>query len=347
MTCDPRRLSYYRDGALSFEERYEVEDHVRECPECTAGLRGLMRLAQVVRSLPMEPVSPTLRQNVHQLVAEREQQRKQPVHLFSGLGRTLAPAAVAASIAVSALVVFRPGALELPSRPEPIAITAQAPVSQPAVQAPVSQPAAPSNVTVSAAGSAEATSNLPKTTPASGAARPSVHQPVVDNGAAGFPSRVANPTAAPEPIARFYNGSEQVRDLLGAPSPGSRTVTLLEQSFQGGLAIWRSDTREIYVLERGTNTWSVHPDTWRPGDRVAVDSAPPPGAMVPVAGFGTVWRSTPEMKSRLGWAVYEPRGSGGSIQTFEHGLIVWTPHGLIYVLSNDGRWRTYPDAMPL
>jgi hypothetical protein len=121
----------------------------------------------------------------------------------------------------------------------------------------------------------------------------------------------------------------------------------LEQSFQGGLAIRRGDTREIYVLQRDGNTWSAHPDTWRPGDRIAVDTPPPPGALVPAAGFGTVWRSTPEIKSRLGWAVYEPRGSGGSIQAFEHGLIVWTPHGLLYVLSNDGRWRTYPDATPL
>ena len=76
------------------------------------------------------------------------------------------------------------------------------------------------------------------------------------------------------------------------------------------------------------------------------DVAPPPGAMVPAGGFGAVWRA-PEVKSRLGWAVYEPRGSGGSIQSFERGVIVWTPHGLLYVLSDDGRWRTFPDASPL
>jgi hypothetical protein len=293
-----------------------------------------MRLAQVVRSLPMEPVSPTLRQDVRRLVAERQQRRRQRVQLISGLGRTLAPAAVAASIAVSALVVFRPGALELPTRPAPLAISGQAPVSQP-----VTQPYA-------AASAPEASAHLPKTTPASGASVPSAHQPVVDSGAGALPVKGINPARAPEPITRFYNANHQVRDLLGEASPGSRTVTLLEQSFQGGLAIWRGDTREIYVLQRDGNTWSVHPDTWRPGDRIAVDAAPPPGALVPAAGFGTVWRSTPEIKSRLGWAVYEPRGSGGSIQTFEHGLIVWTPHGLIYVLSNDGRWRTYPDATP-
>jgi hypothetical protein len=178
--------------------------------------------------------------------------------------------------------------------------------------------------------------------------KPSMHVPVIDAGNGSLPTKLAMPVAVPEAIARLYSNNTQVRSLLGDSLPGSRTVTLLEQSFQGGLAIWRSDTRQIYMLQREGQTWSAHADTWQPGQRVAVDATPPPpGAMVPAGGFGMVWRSTPEIKSRLGWAVYEPRGSGGSIQMFEHGLIVWTPHGLLYVLSNDGRWRTFPDASPL
>ena len=46
-------------------------------------------------------------------------------------------------------------------------------------------------------------------------------------------------------------------------------MTLLEQSFQGGLAIWRSDTREIYVLRRDGNTWTRHADTWSPDEKMA------------------------------------------------------------------------------
>lgn len=335
MTCDPRLISYYRDGALSLDERYEFEGHLRGCDECTAHLRGLMRLAQVVRSLPMEPVSPALRHDVRRLVADREQERRQPIRL-AGIGRALAPAAVAASIAVSALVVFRPGALDLANRPvtAPVAVTAPAPADPPSVQtaqAPAAAPAAPRT-----AGSSRG----------SLASKPPL-QAVSDSGAGNLPVSIVNPAVVPEPIARLYSTNQQVREQLGEASPGSKTVTLLEQSFQGGLAIWRSDTRQIYVLRRDGNTWSVHSDTWRPGDRIAVDSQPPPGAMVPAGGFGSVWRSTPEIKSRLGWAVYEPRGSGGTIQVFEHGLVVWTPHGLLYVLSDDGRWRTFPDASPL
>lgn len=336
MSCDPRRISYYRDGALSLDERYELECHMRGCDECSAHLRGLMRLAQVVRSLPMEPVAPTLRESVYRAVALREQERRRPVRL-GGIGRALAPAAVAASIAVSAIVVFRPGALDLANRPapDPIAVTAPAPADPPQVPA--------------AQGSAPAPAVAPRSAgnPASSLASKPPLQAVSATDSSSLPIKIVNPAVVPEPIARLYGNNQQVRDLLGEASPGSKTVTLLEQSFQGGLAIWRSDTREIYVLRRDGNTWSVHSDTWRPGDRITVDGAPPPGALVPAGGFGSVWRSTPEIKSRLGWAVYEPRGSGGSIQVFERGLVVWTPHGLLYVLSNDGRWRTFPDASPL
>jgi anti-sigma factor RsiW len=128
MSCDPRLLSYYRDGALSYEERYELERHLEVCTECTTTLRGLMRLAQVVRSLPMAEVSPSLRHELRQRIAAREERRRRPLPLGS-FGRALAPAAVAASVAVSALVIFRPGSLELPNKPLP-AITAQAPAAQ-------------------------------------------------------------------------------------------------------------------------------------------------------------------------------------------------------------------------
>lgn len=335
MTCDPRRLSYYRDGALSYEERFELEAHMRDCAQCVATLRRLMRLAQVVRSLPMEPASPSLRQDVRRLLAERQQERAVRRRSLAGIGKLVAPAAVAAAIAVSSIAMIRPAALPTPVSAVPSAALADAPTARPGVAQGGPTTSSPSGVQAAAGGS-------------SLVSKPALHLPVVDAGAGSLPTKLASPAQTPEAIARLYAGNSQVRKLLGESYPGSRTVTLLEQSFQGGLAIWRSDTRQIYVLQREGQTWSVHDDTWRPGDRIVAEpTPPPPGAMVPAGGFATVWRSTPEIKNRLGWAVYEPRGSGGSIQTYERGLIVWTPHGLLYVLSNDGRWRTFPDASPL
>lgn len=340
MICDPRRLSYYRDGALSYDERYELEAHMRDCAECAASLRALMRLAQVVRTLPMAAVSPTLRSDVQRLIVERQLEKKRARRPMAVIGRVVAPAAVAAAIALSSLVMFRAGDVEGPGGTAPAAALSDAPAAQPSIAAaPASVPQQPAVASSSQSSSSGAGTY---------ASKPPVHVPVMDAGVGNLPTKFVNPAVVPAPIARLHSNNSQVRSLLGESLPGSRTVTLLEQSFQGGLAIWRSDTRQIYVLQRDGQTWSAHADTWQAGQKVAADpTPPPPGAMVPAGGFGTVWRSTPEVKSRLGWAVYEPRGSGGSIQTFEKGLIVWTPHGLLYVLSDDGRWRTFPDASPL
>jgi len=323
MTCDPKLLSYYRDGALGLPERYEVECHLATCTTCTAELHGLMRLAQTIRSMRVEPVDPRLGQELRRLIADREHERRQRVPV-SSFGRLVAPVAVAASIAASLVLSFGPGGFD------PLGI--RAPAGAPAYVAVQAEPPSAPPVAVSR--------------PAAASNPPAVQPPIprTGNAVATLPAESNEPAPVPAPIARLYSSSRQVRDLLGQASPGSRTVTLLEQSFQGGLAIWRSDTREIYVLRRDGNSWSTHSDTWRPGDRISVDTPPPPGAMVPAGGFGSVWRSTPELQKRLGWAVYAPRGSGGLIQTFEHGLVVWTPNGFLYVLSNDGRWRTFPDA---
>jgi hypothetical protein len=311
MTCDPKLLSYYRDGALGLPQRYEVECHLATCASCTSELRGLMRLAQTIRSLRVEPVDPGLGTELRRKIAVRESERRRAP--LGGLGRVVAPVAVAASIAVSLVVSFGPGGFD------PLGTRVPAPVA-----ANIAVPANPSSA-----------ANV-------GVARPPI--PVTGNPVASLAPDATEVAPVPAPIARLYGSNRQVRDLLGQALPGSKTVTLLEQSFQGGLAIWRSDTREIYVLRRDGNAWSTHADTWHPGDKISVDTSPPPGAMVPAGSFGSVWVSTPDVKKRLGWAVYAPRGSGGLIQTFEHGIVVWTPNGLLYMLSSDGRWQTFPDA---
>lgn len=319
MTCDRRLLSAYRDGDLTPTQRREVDGHVQTCAECAAILRGYVRLAQTIRSTPAQPVPSTLRVGLRQRIAEREAAGRR-VGLLGGLVRAAAPTFAAAAVALTALVVLRPGAAGPPA-PAPVAV---APTSVPTAQTAVAQP-------VGAQSSA--------------AIRPATQ--VVGRG--GSSSAISlQLQGVPASIARLYEGNATLREQLGAPADGSKTVTLMEQSFQGGLAIRRGDSHQIYVLKRGSGgTWSVYTDSWRPGDSVTIDAVPPPGAMLPAGGFGNLWRTHPEIKARLGWAVYEPRGSGGAIQTFERGTIIWSPHGLLYVLSNDGTWKTYPDATPL
>jgi hypothetical protein len=327
MKCDPRLVSSYRDGELSPELRREVDEHLSGCDDCAALFRGHIRLAQAIRSMPYQPVPPSLAVELRQRIAERQASRA-GLGVFRGLGRAVAPAVATAAVALTVLVVFRPGAVEAPTK-APVVVAPVPVVNQPG-------PSRPS--VAQGPAQAPAVVTTPSIVPVSG--------DDMAPRAAGLASseRLA---AIPSSIGRLYQGSQALQAQLGTPAQGSKTVTLMEQSFQGGVALWRGDTREIYVLNRDGGTWAAYPDTWRPGDPVAVEATPPPGAMAPAGGFGALWKNSPEVKSRLGWAVFEPRGSGGAIQSFEHGMIVWSPHGLLYVLADDGTWKTYPDASPL
>ncbi|MCC6176827.1 MAG: zf-HC2 domain-containing protein [Chloroflexi bacterium] len=370
MTCDRRVLSYYRDCELSPEERYEVDRHLSECAECTSALRGNVRLAQTIRSLPVETPPPTLQRDVWRAIYEQELSRRHRTPL-GGLVRTFGPAVAAASLAVSVMVAFRPGAVEAPSQPivvAPAASESSARVA--AVNPSAGRPPAPANPSTdhpaapdpavrensAVAGdvkeiSVPAVTGNPVVTgrdALADAPSPPLKPPFQVSAASSDLLAPGSPTqserAVPGPIARLYNANAQVREMLGAAAPGSKTVTLLEQSFQGGLAIWRSDTRDIYVLRRQESRWTEYQSGVQAPGVSSLNLAPPPGALVPTGGFGTLWFTRPEVKARLGWAVYEPRGSGGTVQTFEHGVVIWSPHGLLYVLTDDGHWRTFADA---
>jgi hypothetical protein len=322
MTCDRAQLSAYRDGELPPDLRHEVDAHLRGCATCTAELHGYMRLAQTIRSMPTIAVPPSVLDGVRRSIAEREAvvSDRGP---FGTLVRSFGPAVATAAVALSVLVLFRPGAGELAGT------GSLAPSAGPSVAAPVIEAPPPP--------AAQPPSDAP-------AARPA--PPVVRDGSSGGTIGLRGEDRVfgmPRSIARLYRGSRSLQAELGAPALGSRTVTLIEQSFQGGLAVWRSDTREVYILNRADGRWAAYPDSWRPGSVPSMGMMPPPGAMAPVGGFAYLWQTRPDIRARLGWAVYEQRGSGGAIQSFDHGVVIWSPHGLLYVLTGDGKWKTYPD----
>ena len=322
--CDRRLLSLYRDGELAPKERARVDAHLRGCSECAAALRGYVDIARSLRSVPDRAAPPEIRPAVYRQIAEREVEPAS-LGLFGSLARAATPALGAAALAVTVLVVFRPGAGEL------------------SVGAPVAQPAA------TTVGSAP-TGALPKPGSVGPVVVGSAPGPGERTGGAGPQTRIGQPVAAsgmPQSISRLYGGNRGLQERLGRPRQGSRTTKLLEQSFQGGLALWRADTDEIYVLNRTGSSWTAYQDNSRAPDLSAVELAPPAGALTPAGGVGKLWRNRPDVRARLGWAVYEPRGSGSRIQAFEHGQIVWSPHGLLYVLFEDGTWKTYPDATPI
>lgn len=327
MKCDLRLVSFYRDGELTPEQRSRVADHLQECADCTAALRGYQRLAQTIRTMPVQPVPPSLTVGLRRELGAREARRTR-IGPFGALVRAVTPAFAAAGVAVAVLVFLRPGAGEAPRSISTANQPAPAPDSGPRERPAVAQqPVSPRAVAVA----------------------PPAYDRVSGDDLVGFSGTLAEERLrkAPSSISRLYESNQMFPRQLGMPAEGSKAVTLLEQSFQGGLAIRRGDTREIYVLNRADKTWSVYQDDARSGAPVVIESTPPPGAVAPEGGFGHLWLSHPELRERLGWAVYATRGSGGAIQVFERGLILWSPHGLLYVLADDGNWKTYPDAVPL
>ena len=84
------------------------------------------------------------------------------------------------------------------------------------------------------------------------------------------------------------------------------------QEFEHGRMFWIQATGQIVVLfdDYPTNAnqtnpaWLSTPDTYTdaepPNDPAIV---PPEGMFQPERGFGKVWRETPGVSDRLGWAV--------------------------------------------
>jgi hypothetical protein len=137
---------------------------------------------------------------------------------------------------------------------------------------------------------------------------------------------------------------------LGYATGVEQTLWSAGQHLEHGLMIWLDQLHEdhIYVLTYGatrtSGDWQVYEDTWREGDPVSGELAPPERLFEPIRGFGRLWREElggPD--ASLGWALAPEQGYTGLIQPFEHGLMLWNPlDQVVYVLWNDSSWTAYP-----
>jgi hypothetical protein len=86
------------------------------------------------------------------------------------------------------------------------------------------------------------------------------------------------------------------------------------QPFEGGVLIWFSDTREIWVMTNEDHRVQVFPDTYLEGE-------PSPNLEAPedrypaVRGFGRVWIAAGGPEGLLGWALSEETGFDSARQS--------------------------------
>ena len=138
--------------------------------------------------------------------------------------------------------------------------------------------------------------------------------------------------------------SAELQRLAGQPRTPPSTIQLNEQAFQGGAMLARFDTRQVYALDRLSGRWSVYASGWRPGEVLApVGQERPPGTWEPMGAIGKTWREQPAIRNQLGWAVFEERSAPGLAQIGERGSVLRSATGLLYLLLDDGTWRTLPD----
>jgi hypothetical protein len=143
------------------------------------------------------------------------------------------------------------------------------------------------------------------------------------------------------PFGNVYWSIEIVASRLGEPSAAAYSVSGVELDFQHGAMLSRTDTDQTYVLESDTGFWSVVPST---SDTAESAPGPSDGTWVPGGTLGALWAAESWIQTALGHAL-APSGQvfESRVQTFEHGTMVMSASGQIYVLYEDGTWELYPD----
>ena len=141
--------------------------------------------------------------------------------------------------------------------------------------------------TATPAATATATPPAPRPTATQVTAEPTAARPT--------PEPASTPQVTPTPQAEcaiapargfglIYNANPALPAKLGCPVAGEASIQIIRQTFEGGLMIWRSDTREIVVIRRD-GEWTVHGSNWKTGEALADAGTAPSGAGISGAGL--------------------------------------------------------------
>ncbi|MDE3075054.1 MAG: hypothetical protein KGJ86_06455 [Chloroflexota bacterium] len=174
---------------------------------------------------------------------------------------------------------------------------------------------------------APAPSALPSaSTPASATASASRSRAVATASASLTPSLAPTATLAPVAAVAFQPDTAPAHD-----------VTVAIEPFEHGAMLYRSDTKQLYVLAEN-KTFKVYPDTWDESQPDSGDLTPAAGKFEPRRGFGKLWRSNPEVRRLLGWALSPEAGLTAQIGGDGNSSTVRA--NLTYLFHKDGTYST-------
>ena len=146
------------------------------------------------------------------------------------------------------------------------------------------------------------------------------------------------------PFGNVYWTIDVVSSRLGEPTASASSMTGVELDFQHGTMFSRSDTNQTYVLESATGNWSWVTSS---SESTSSEPAPVPDTWIPGGSLGALWAAETWIESALGYAL-APSGDvfESRVQIFEHGTMLLSSSGQVYVVYDDGAWELYPDPGP-
>ncbi len=148
------------------------------------------------------------------------------------------------------------------------------------------------------------------------------------------------------PPASLIAADAALTQLLGCPVGSITSTVTAVQSFERGSMLYiQGSPNYIYVLTYD-GRFRRYDDTWIAGvDPESGGETPPLGLLEPRRGFGKVWRSNPDARGALGWAINDEQGASSPLLLFDRGRAVFLPQrGESYLMSDDpgglsGTWH--------
>jgi len=161
----------------------------------------------------------------------------------------------------------------------------------------------------------------------------------------------------------FYFSSSNKPIVGGCPYRPVVVVRGAQQAFEHGRMLWlapipaantpsgSAEGAAVYVLyDAGVmdawKVWQKYDDLWTAGEPESDPTLQPPaGLYQPVRGFGKIWRETPGMRDKLGWALAPEQGYNDAAYQVQwrYGnppgdIFLRTPEKAILYLQLDGYW---------
>lgn len=165
------------------------------------------------------------------------------------------------------------------------------------------------------------------------------------------PGPASCPVAPPGGFGTAFQNNPALIQEIGCPIGTIISMPSAAQGFEHGQMVWFQGPPALIYALLGTGRFQAYDDTYNAAtDPVSGGETPPTGLKEPVRGFGKVWRTYPDVRGGLGWAVNDEAGGQATVQIFDRGQMAYLPEqNMIYVLAYDpggltGTWQAIPGS---